>query len=111
MQIAATLVKGKARIKFDAPKVFIYIIDTYQPVDIKLMFNVGREPTAWLVHNSPSNLWFIFMRRTVRMGKDLKKIISDFNFLQAGSLLPSQMDKVSSQDQYLSARFSIFQEI
>merc|ERR1711988_1871721 len=43
MQIAATLVKGKARIKFE----------------------LRRAPTVWHGHNNPSSLWFTFTRKMV----------------------------------------------
>ena len=78
MQLSATLVKGKARIKFDAPKVSCknlldssprsskynalhYLITT---LNILLLFFRGR--TTWPGLNNRSDPLFIFMRKMVR---------------------------------------------
>ena len=64
MQIAATLVKGKARIKFDAPKVI-------QPAEYSNVettqtdSNICRVLIVWPEHNRPSSLLFTFTKKMV----------------------------------------------
>lgn len=60
MQIAATLVKGKARIKFDAPKVNSAI-----KLMLILISALFRVLTVWPELNSPSSLLSTFMRKMV----------------------------------------------
>ena len=59
-QISATLVKGKARIKFDAPKVWLNCA-----WNCSLGNALYREHTAWQEHSSPSSPWSTFMRKMV----------------------------------------------
>lgn len=63
MQIAATLVKGKARIKFDAPKVNS-ATKLYAHFKFCTPF---RVLTVWPELNSPSNLLSTFMRKMVML--------------------------------------------
>ena len=62
-QISATLVKGKARIKFDAPKVWWqWKKETFKLDTGNALY---REHTAWQEHSSPSSPWSTSMRKMV----------------------------------------------
>lgn len=62
-QISATLVKGKARIKFDAPKVWWQWKKETFKLDIGNAFY--REHTALQEHSSPSSPWSTSTRKMV----------------------------------------------
>lgn len=54
MQLSATLVKGKARIKFDAPKVISNLPHQF-PCNLQLI-KISRERTTWRELSNPSDL-------------------------------------------------------
>ena len=54
MQLSATLVKGKARIKFDAPKVYNFEKKYYKKIWIALKLKIRFSKKAKKKNKSPS---------------------------------------------------------